>query len=75
MTAAFLPCLPSLKWEQIHGDNMKKGVVCQFGYLDHREFMSKTTWERKHFAERRFCKAVLTETTETIGNFLKKNSE
>ncbi len=41
----------------------------KFGYLDHRDFISKTTHNRKHSAECRFCKAVLTETAGTTLNF------
>ncbi len=41
----------------------------KFGDLNHREFMSKTTHNRKHSAECRFCKAVLTETAGKTLNF------
>ncbi len=33
-----------------------------FGYLNHKEFLHKTAYKRKHSAECRFSKSLLTET-------------
>ncbi len=39
------------------------------GSLNHSEFISKTTYKRKHWAECRHCRAVLTETALKTLNF------
>ncbi len=43
--------------------------MSKFGYLNYREFISKTAYKRKHSAECRFCKAALTEMAGKTLNF------